>query len=101
MFLTDKINLGEVKVGSKNSLEFPYSDIDYISRVTSPCVCTNVSNHVKDKMIKGSYVPAPIPIHLKVEGMTKHPRDYTITVEYVKDGHTITQQLKFTAIIIE
>lgn len=101
MFVNTIINLGKIKVGSKNVFQFPYSDVDYISRVTSPCVCTDVSNHVREKVIRGSYTPKPIPDHLKLEGVTEQPIKYTITVKYVKDGHEITQELTFTATIIE
>lgn len=98
MFHKIEIDLGRIKVGSENKFEFPYKDLDYISRITSPCVCTNITNYVKEKVIKGEYKPNSIPIHLNV---TELPVSYTIAVEYMKDEIQYNQNLVFKAIIIE
>ena len=98
MFAITEINLGRIKVGSINTLNFPYDDLDYISRITTPCTCTGVTNYTREKVIRGEYRPNAIPVHLNV---SEFPVSYTIAVEYMKDGHQFNQNLVFKAIIIE
>lgn len=98
MFHKTEIDLGKIKVGSQNIFEFPYENVDYISRVVSPCVCTDVTNYVKEKIIRSKYIPKPIPIHLNV---IEFPVEYTIKIEYMKNNVQYNVNLVFKAIITE
>lgn len=99
MFQLTTIDLGEIKVGVEKTIEFFYGqDISYIKKITSPCVCTGVSNDSVNRKIIAKYIPS-LPTHLGVQEIDKQ---FNIEVEYVStdgtDGHqTLTFKAKIKA----
>lgn len=104
MFVRTSHDFGTVKVGVLLEVEFPYTeDIAYISQFKNPCDCSDVSNHPKERKVVVKYRPAPIPPHLKNNGVTQVSIAKVIEVKFnTTDGiGDLTQNLAFTALVTE
>lgn len=101
MFQLTKIELGEVFVGEKIILDYPYSeDVILISRIESPCDCTIVNNEPSKGLIRAEFIPKPVPMQLLANGETQYQSDKTITVMYDTTTESgLTQTLTFHAIV--
>lgn len=91
------------KVGKEQTLSFYYDDkISLITRLETPCTCSDPRNIPNERKIEVKYKPVDVPIHLKQEGKTGYTSTKIIKVEYDNiDGTKGNQDLIFMAHITE
>jgi hypothetical protein len=100
MFNITEIKLGTVKVGIPVLLEYPYTDVGLVTKIVSPCDCSEVYNKAKEQMIVIKYTPKPIPEHLKAVGQYKVAKSATITYNgTAPEAPEMIQTLTFEAIV--
>lgn len=101
MFKIINLSLGNIKVGSKNILIFPYIDIQDIKSMSAPCSCSELTNYKLQSRIEVTYIAKDIPEHLKILGEPQQI-NIPITVNYVPIGENSVEQtiiLSFNAIV--
>lgn len=103
MFNPTEIELGTLKIGKEEEFHFKYdNEVILVTRITSPCGCTRVTNDIPNKEIVVNYKPKDIPIHLKQIGQYWYNSMYIIKVNYINtSGANLIQNLIFTAKIIK
>lgn len=90
------------KVGEEQILSFPYENIELITRIESPCSCSEPRNLADKSKIVVKYKPVDIPKHLEQEGKMNYTTTKIIKVEYNStDGTPMKEELIFTAHITE
>ncbi len=99
MFKKKLIDLGTVKVGQLQIVEFEYDNIDLITKTEVPCGCTELNIDSKNKMIKLKYIPSSIPNHLKTQGYYL-PLKNVVIHHKQWDGDDTSTKLEFTAKVI-
>lgn len=77
------IDLGTVKVGSKNVFVFSATKNLDISRIGTSCGCSSAKYNSKDKTLTVTFKPNAIPIHLMYVGF--YVTSKTIKVKF-EDG---------------
>lgn len=100
MFKNTEIDAGHLKVGREVTLEYPYEDIRLVTRITSPCDCTDVKNDWKNNKVVVKYKPKDVPEHLKAIGKYSYSVNKVIEVAYTNtSGQDCTQKLILKATI--
>lgn len=99
MFLKTEHDLGIIKAGSKNNMEFPYDEsVSLVTRITG-CDCSSSYNKAKERMVVLVFTAMEIPKHLST---TKWVITKSYEVEAVlKDGTIAKQKISFKAIIVK
>lgn len=93
MFLTKFHNLGNVKVGSKHTLEFRYNEnITKIREVSTSCGCALAKIDYDKRIIYLTYTAKPIPKHLADEGKTSYQTTKTAKVLFEGTSNPGIQQ---------
>lgn len=100
------IDLGKIKVGSTNLIEFEHlGDIevnkDYRGNpdIEVSCGCTSAT--VIGNRIRVNYTPTPIPKHILLEGRDFYKSSKQITVAYTDIEGPKKETLIFNAIVIK
>jgi hypothetical protein len=105
MFQTTSKDLGYLRVGMQTIVEFPFDNIATIASIQTPCDCTTVEwDKTATGNVRITYVPKPVPQHLKNEGRKMYVSNKIFTIVYTTlddPGNQKTSVLVFTAKIHE
>lgn len=85
-----KIDLGTIKVGTKNTVIFKADTDLEIDHISTSCGCTSAKYHKKNKTLSAVYIPKSIPAHLISEGEYRTVKSIRV---YYKNGEEDTLQL--------
>ena len=98
--LTDQ-HIGHVKVGRSYNLSFSYEDIE-ITKMTSPCDCSDIADDKVNKQVLITYRPKPIPDQVLEQGRTSYAVHKLFTITGINpQGLEVIIQLSFTAVVNE
>lgn len=90
------------KVGVTQILTFFYKDNVKVTKIVSPCACSEPKDNPLEQSISIKYKPNSVPKHLKLEGKTNYVTTKNIDVYYhTGDGIEQYQKLSFEAFITE
>ena len=100
MFNTTNINLGVIRVGIQQIIEFPYDNISLITKIKPSCDCSEAYNLASEGKLVVKYTPKPIPVHLKEVGQYRKAVSINVTFTTTEPGNPeATQTLTFEATI--
>lgn len=98
MFAINRKDLGTIKVGSRNTVEFEAPDnITDVHIVQPDCTCVDVHFNQERNLVSFSFKPKKIPKHLELKGQTYYLSTKSITVQYKEDGVKKTEFLTIKA----
>lgn len=103
MFTSIFRSLGTIKQKTKQTIIYPYTNIEKIVSITAHCGCTELTNDISAQCIRVTYVVPEIPVHLIAKGQNSMETNKSITVIFVsKDKPDVEQTtiLAFNGIII-
>lgn len=95
MFQQQHIDAGEVKLGNKAVIKFPYQDdVSYINSIEG-CGCSSVSLNTTEHCVQMEYLPESIPHHLAHQGYYTPTKAYKVGL-VLPDGTITKYNLSFT-----
>lgn len=97
------INLGNIRVKSTNKVIFEYigSNIKIIN-ITVSCGCTSYKFNDTNNTIEVTYIPSPVPRHIKEAGHNEYYSNKFINVTYENhEAINITESLIINATVKE
>ena len=79
MYISNYIDAGTVKIGSKLSISFPFTDLQgYSLSVVRGCGCSSVTLNIPNNSVDMVYQPSKIPPHLQQQGYYYPSKAYDI-----------------------
>lgn len=103
MFPSISRSLGVIKQGTTHIIEYPYTNIEKIIKITPPCTCTDTVNDVPTQRISVKYKVPEIPVHLIAKGLRSMKTDKWISVIFTSKTEPDREQtivLGFNATIV-
>ena len=100
MFAQQQVDAGEVHVGEKKTIKFPYTrdDVYYIDSIQG-CGCSSVTLDAVNKCVVMEYLPSGVPHHLQKQGYYTPTKAYNIGFTF-KDGTSTKYTLSFTVKVL-
>jgi len=99
-FLVTDLNIGFVKPGKVEHIEFPYEGDVKFTKAESPCGCSLPYFDEDKKVIIVRYTPNSMPEHLKAQGKTQLTVKKQVTVFWIDEqGIEQSQILSFTGTV--
>jgi hypothetical protein len=103
LFPITNISLGQIPPRKTITIIFPYNSVQKISKMVSPCDCSQPEDNREKSRIIVRYTPKEMSEHIKASGAEHQVVKKTITVFYFTQDESSKEkqiELSFTAAIL-